>query len=74
MSWRFYFEDTLERVEWWDNPESKVGPFNSKEAALFALRDWAGTNDPSIVGYKLMSDTQHEEALAARVRAGLASP
>ena len=55
--YRFYFEDTLEYVEWYDHPDRKLGPYRS---AIEALEDlWnLGICEPADVCYILMTEDQ----------------
>lgn len=56
--YRFYFEDTLEPVEWIDSPDYEFGPWETQEEALDALED-----DPSKLGYLLCEVGQEKNHL-----------
>lgn len=62
---RFFFEDNLEPVEWYDHPNNKLGPYKSIREAIYDLEAY-GFSDPSDVCYVLMTEDQ-----AAQLRANL---
>lgn len=58
--YRFYFEDDLEPVTWWDHPGNLAGPWTSAYDAIVALEDSGVASEPHQVCYILMTEDQAE--------------
>ena len=59
--YRFYFEDTLAPVEWWDHPDNKAGPWPSALDALRAFYDSGMGAEPSDACYLLLTEAQADK-------------
>jgi hypothetical protein len=64
--YRFYFEDNLTPVEWWDHPGNAAGPWRTASEALDAFAGAGVAPDPADVCYILMTEEQ-----AAKLRSRL---
>lgn len=62
--YRFYFEDTLAPVEWWDHPDNKAGPWGSARAALEAFYRSGMGGEPDDACYILLTEGQRDRLLA----------